>query len=132
MKFLIDVCAGSRDMRETLAELGHDVIFAVDMDPKASDETLLALSAEQGRILVTEDKDFGDLVFVFGLPHAGIIRFAELDSSEEASAMEYLINNHAADMQSGAMIVVTPNRIRIRLSESATGGDGSWTPGTEW
>ena len=131
MKFLIDVCAGSRDMRETLAELGHDVIFAVDIDPKASDETLLALSAEQGRILVTEDKDFGDLVFVFGLPHAGIIRFAELDSSEEASAMEYLINNHAIEMQSGAMIVVTPNRIRIRLSESATGGDGSWNPGTE-
>jgi predicted nuclease of predicted toxin-antitoxin system len=131
MKFLIDVCAGSRDMREILAELGHDAIYAADVDPKASDETLLALSAEQGRILVTEDKDFGDLVFVFGLPHAGIIRFAELDSSEEASAMEYLINNHAAEMQSGAMIVVTPNRIRIRLSESATGGDGSWNPGTE-
>ena len=131
MKFLIDVCAGSRDMRETLAELGHDAIFAADVDPKASDETLLALSAEQGRILVTEDKDFGDLVFVLGLPHAGIIRFAELDSSEEASAMEYLINNHASEMQSGAMIVVTPNRIRIRLSESATRGDGSWTPGTE-
>ena len=132
MKFLIDVCAGSRDMRETLTELGHDAIFAADIDPKASDETLLALSAEQGRILVTEDKDFGDLVFVFGLPHAGIIRFAELDSSEEASAMEYLINNHAADMQSGGMIVVTPNRIRIRPSEPATGGDGSWSPGTEW
>lgn len=132
MRFLIDVCAGSLDMREILAELGHDAIFAADIDPKASDETLLALSAEQGRIVVTEDKDFGDLVFVFGQPHAGIIRFAELDSSEEASAMEYLINNHAAEMESGAMIVVTPNRIRIRLSESATGGDGSWTPGTEW
>ena len=131
MKFLIDVCAGSRDMREILAELGHDAIFAADVDPKASDETLLALSAEQGRILVTEDKDFGDLVFVFGLPHAGIIRFTEMEASEEASAMEYLINNHAAEMQSGAMIVVTPNRIRIRPSESATGGDGSWNPGTE-
>ena len=117
MRFLIDVCAGSRDMREILAELGHDAIFAADVDPKASDETLLAMSAEQGRILVTEDKDFGDLVFVFGLPHAGIIRFAELEASEEASAMEYLINNHAAEMQSGAMIVVTPNRIRIRLSD---------------
>lgn len=132
MKFLIDVCAGSLDMREILAELGHDAIFAADIDPKASDETLLALSAEQGRILVTEDKDFGNLVFVFGLPHAGIIRFAELESSEAASAMEYLINNHAAELQSGAMIVVTPDRIRIRLSEPATGGDGSWTPGTEW
>lgn len=132
MKFLIDVCAGSQDMRQTLAELGHDAIFAADIDPKASDETLLAQSVEQGRILVTEDKDYGELVFVFGLPHAGIIRFAELESSEAASAMEYLINNHAAEMQSGAMIVVTPNQIRIRLSQPATGGDGSWTPGTEW
>ena len=132
MKFLIDVCAGSQDMRQALAELGHDAIFAADIDPKASDETLLAQSVEQGRILVTEDKDFGELVFVFGLPHAGIIRFAELEASEEASAMEYLINNHAAEMQAGAMIVITPNQIRIRLSEHATGGDGSWTPGTEW
>ena len=131
MNFLIDVCAGSRDMRETLAELGHDAIFASDIDPKASDETLLALSVEQGRILVTEDKDFGDLVFVQGLPHAGIIRFSELASSEEVSAMEYLINNHAAEMESGAMIVVTPNRIRIRSTVPDTGGDGSWNPGTE-
>ena len=132
MKFLVDVCAGSRYMRETLAELGHDAIFAADIDPGASDETLLALSVEQGRILVTEDKDFGNLVFVFGLPHAGIVRFAELESSEEASALEYLINNYAAEMQSGAMIVVTPNRIRIRLSEPAARGDGSWNPGIAW
>ncbi len=132
MKFLIDVCAGSRNMREILTELGHDAIFAADIDPKASDETLLAQSAAQERILVTEDKDFGELVFVFGLPHAGIIRFAELESSGAASTMEYLINNHAAEMQAGAMIVVTPNQIRIRLGEHATGGDGSWTPGTEW
>ena len=40
-------------MREILAELGQDAIFAADIDPKASDETLLALSAEQGRIVVT-------------------------------------------------------------------------------
>ena len=72
------------------------------------------------------------MVFVFGLPHAGIIRFAELESSEEASAMEYLINNHAAEMQSGAMIVVTPNQIRIRSGEPPTGGNRSWTPGIEW
>ena len=131
MKFLIDVCAGSKDLRETLAELGHDAIFASDIDPKASDETLLALAQEQGRILVTEDKDFGNLVFVQGLPHAGIIRFSGLGSSEEVYALEYLINNHAPEMQPGAMIVVTQSRIRIRSTGPAIEGEGPWNSRTE-
>ena len=81
MKFLIDACAASRLMVHTLTELGHDVITASDIDPRADDEYLLELAYQENRILITEDKDFGDLVFVRGLPHHCIIRFTQMPVS---------------------------------------------------
>ena len=61
MKFLIDVCAASRPLLTTLADLGRDVLSARDRFPQASDEALLALAREEGRVLITEDKDFESL-----------------------------------------------------------------------
>ena len=56
-------------MRHMLIESGHDVLSAAERDPRATDEALLALAYEEQRVLVTEDKDFGELVFVRRLPH---------------------------------------------------------------
>ena len=42
MKFLLEVCASSRALRTLLADLGHDVLSASDVDPRASDDALLA------------------------------------------------------------------------------------------
>lgn len=43
MKFLLDVCASSRALRTLLTDLGHDVLSALEGDPRASDDALLAL-----------------------------------------------------------------------------------------
>lgn len=51
-----------------LTEKGYDVFSAMEKAPRASDEVLLALANEEQRILITEDKDFGDLMFVQRLP----------------------------------------------------------------
>ena len=84
MKFLVDVCAASRSLLTTLADLGHDVLSARDRFPHASDEALLALAREEGRVLITEDKDFGELVFLRGLPHPGIVRLSAFASRVES------------------------------------------------
>ena len=65
-------------------------------------------------MLVTEDKDFGELVFLRGLPHPGIVRLVEMTPMERADAMRTLIERHADAMLEGAIIVVTENRVRIR------------------
>ena len=70
MKFLLDVCVASRILHDTLTDLGHDVLSARDGYANASDETLLALAHREARVLVTEDKDFGELVFSLRLPLA--------------------------------------------------------------
>ncbi len=120
MKFLLDVCADSRPLRAALAELGHDILSARERCPNASDEALLALAQEENRVLITEDKDFGELVFLRGRPHPGIVRLVEMTPAERADAMRSLIDRHADAMREGAIVVVTENRVRIR-SAAKTG-----------
>ncbi len=118
MKFLIDVCADSLPLRSTLLELGHDVLCARDHCPQASDQSLLAFALDEGRVLVTEDKDFGELVFLRGLAHPGIVRLCGMTPVQRANAMRVLIERHEQAILDGAIIVVTGNRVRVR---SATG-----------
>ena len=64
MKFLLDVCTSSRSLRKLLDDLGHDVRLAGDVDPRMPDDALLEMARQDSRVLITEDKDFGELVFV--------------------------------------------------------------------
>src|ERR1044071_9734267 len=114
MKFLLDVCASSHSLCTLLADLGHDVRLAVDVDPRASNETLLDLAFQESRVLVTEDKDFGELVFVRGLPYPSIVRFVEMRVEEQVIAMRELLDHYSAELESRALIVVTRGRVRIR------------------
>ena len=93
---------------------GHDVLSAVDSDPFATDETLLTLAHEEQRVLITEDKDFGELVFVRRMPHPCIVRFVDMRTSEKVSAILDLIEHNADAMGEGTLIVVTQSRVRIR------------------
>ena len=70
MKFLLDVCVSSRSLTAFLVAQEHDVVSALAIDPSASDEHLLALALQEDRVLLTEDKDFGEIVFVHGLTSA--------------------------------------------------------------
>ena len=95
MKFLLDVCAASRSMQSVLIAQGHDVLSALESNPRATDEDLLVLAMEEQRIIITEDKDMGELVFVRRLPHPCIIRFVEMRIAEKVAAMRELIERHA-------------------------------------
>lgn len=124
MKFLFDVCASSHALRTLLTDLGHDVLSALERDPRASDEALLALAIQEERVLVTEDKDFGELVFVRRLPHPCIIRFVDMRVEEKVAAMRELLERHGDAMREDALIVVTRGRVRIRLKASDSGRRG--------
>lgn len=114
MKFLLDVCASSRSLRTLLTDLGHDVCVAFDVDPRASDETILNLALQEARVLVTEDKDFGELIFVHRLPHPAIIRFVEMQVEDQVAAMQELLTRYSAELEARALIVVTRGRVRLR------------------
>ena len=106
-----------------LTEGGHDVLSALEGNPRATDEELLALATEEQRTIITEDKDFGELVFVRRLPHPCIVRLVEMPVAEKVAALRELIESHPYAMHEGALIVVTRSRIRIRVGESSERGD---------
>lgn len=114
MRFLLDVCADSLPLRHALLDQGHDVLFARESCPQASDETLLAIAWREGRVVVTEDKDFGELVFLRGLSHPGIVRLCGMTPMERADSMRTLIERHAQALDEGAIIVVSRERVRVR------------------
>ena len=62
MKFLVDRCAGRR-LENWLREPGHDVVESSERGADPGDLTLLQWAAAEKRILVTLDKDFGQIVF---------------------------------------------------------------------
>ena len=101
-------------MNTLLRELGQDVFPASEIDPGATDEALLELALEEQRVIITEDKDFGELVFLRGMSHPYIIRFVDMPVYEKIEAMRDLVLKHPESMTNGTLIVVTRTRIRIR------------------
>lgn len=71
MRFAIDACVPAQ-LAEELAALGADVASAAGR-PAMPDEEVLSGTVAQGRVLITNDKDFGDLVFRDGRVAVGVV-----------------------------------------------------------
>jgi predicted nuclease of predicted toxin-antitoxin system len=114
MKFLLDVCVSSRSLTAFLIAQRHDVISAIAIDPRASDVTLIEHALREDRVLITEDKDFGELIFVQGNPHGPLVRLVKLSVDEQVEAVRELLETHPADLTGAVIITISRGRIRIR------------------
>lgn len=112
MTFLLDVCVSSRSLTAFLVAQGHDVVSALAIDPSASDEHLLALALQDDRVLITEDKDFGELVFVQARLHGPLVRVVELSVDEQVRAVGELLDQYLHELT--GHVIVTVTRIRRR------------------
>jgi len=83
MKLLLDAHIG-RLITDWLADQGHDLLRTATLPPRTPDEEILRIAAAQSRIVMTADKDFGELVFRFGQPAAGVILLRIAVPSERA------------------------------------------------
>jgi predicted nuclease of predicted toxin-antitoxin system len=64
-----------RTAAERLRAAGHDVLSVKSASPGIPDERLIEAAFQQGRVILTFDKDFGDWVFREGKASAGVILF---------------------------------------------------------
>src|SRR5215510_4249991 len=87
MRFLIDRCAGTL-IATWLRGLGHDVVESRDLGADPGDQALLEWAAQQSRILITIDADFGQLVFLRGQSHCGLVRLPDVPSSERVAIIK--------------------------------------------
>ncbi len=85
MLFLVDESSGT-SVAVALRGIGHDVLFAAETMGGSSDRVLLSRARTEDRILVTNDKDFGMLVFRLGLAHSGVLLLRLKDDSAENRA----------------------------------------------
>lgn len=72
LKFLVDNSSGKK-LATALKDKKFDVIYAGDDFPFAEDEEILERAEQEDRILITNDKDFGELIFRYGKPSSGVI-----------------------------------------------------------
>ncbi len=82
MKFITDENLGIQ-VPQYLKDLGYDVISATEVALSKPDSDILAIANKEGRILLTTDKDFGELVFKEKLIHSGVILLRLKDESVE-------------------------------------------------
>jgi predicted nuclease of predicted toxin-antitoxin system len=62
MKFLVDECCEA-EIVSLLRSEGHEVLYVPEFKPGAADSEILPMAFKEKRILLTEDKDFGELVY---------------------------------------------------------------------
>lgn len=113
MRFLVDECTGSR-VATWLAENGHEVYSVYDEARGSTDNEILTKAYAETWILITNDKDFGELIFREHRPHHGVV-FLRLDderSSAKISALEKLLENHAERIPD-RFVVVTDSQVRF-------------------
>lgn len=114
MKLLLDSCVWGGAVGR-LRDAGHDVIWSGDWPVDPGDEEILARALAQGRILVTLDKDFGELAIVRGLPHAGILRLVGLSALQQAEVTLRVVEAHGPELAASAIITAEAGRLRLRL-----------------
>ena len=110
MKFLIDTNLG-RKFTNLLKQAGHDVLFAKDLLPLNSDEEILVKAENEERIVITNDKDFGELIFRLGRPSGGVIL---LRASTTDPKKRFELAKGVLDKAEGRFIVVKEGQIRVR------------------
>jgi len=113
MKVLLDSCIRGSVAAE-LNAAGYDAQWVGDWPEDPGDEALLAEACSEERVLVTLDKDFGELAVARGLPHHGIIRLVNVSAKTQGNYCLNVLAQHATELQAGAIVTVEPGRIRIR------------------
>jgi len=98
-----------------LQRAGHEVEWVGDWAADPGDDQILARAAQSNQVVVTLDKDFGQLAVALGATHAGIIRLVDLRYLEQAPICARAIAEHESDLAHAAIVTVERNRTRVRL-----------------
>ncbi|MBT9149553.1 MAG: DUF5615 family PIN-like protein [Dehalococcoidia bacterium] len=104
-----------RQIVERLRQDGHLVQYVAEMQPGIPDDTVLASANREAALLLTADKDFGEMIFRQRLHTHGIvlIRLAGLSPSHKAEIVASAINQHITELPH-AFAVIAPGVVRIR------------------
>ena len=113
LRFLADESCDFGVVRALRAD-GYDVLAVSEVTSRSDDRRLIEQAADEGRVLLTEDKDFGWLVYVSQVASPGVIliRFPGNARETLAQAVMQTVRQHGEQII-GAFVVIQPGYIRI-------------------
>jgi len=113
MRFLADESCDLAVVR-ALRAAGFDVFCISESSPRAEDSEVIRLAVRENRILLTEDKDFGWLVYSHGQETLGVIllRFPTFARRQISRDVVNLVKQQG-DQLAGSFVTVQPGRIRV-------------------
>jgi len=114
LKFLVDVGV-SKKVEEWLLRNGYDIKAVRDINPKMDDDKILSIAVSENRMVVTMDKDFGELVYNSGLPHSGVLllRLEDAKADEKVKTIEKILTEYS-DRLLNNFCIFQHGRLRIR------------------
>ena len=114
LKFLVDVGV-SKKVEKWLQEHGYDTKSIREINARMLDKEILQIAASEGRMVVTMDKDFGELVYNSGLPHGGVLllRLEDTSSDKKVEMVEKILAQFS-DRILSKFSVFKDGKLRIR------------------
>lgn len=97
-----------------MAFIGHEVISVGEVNPKMSDDDIIAWAVREERIIITTDVDFEQMIWLQQKPHRGVLRLENLPRLERKKLLQEVLINHGQDLESRAVVITTKQKIRIR------------------
>ncbi len=116
MKLLVDECTGPAVAR-WLEQQGHDVFSVYDQVRGIDDDRVIEIAQVEGRILITNDRGFGEKVFRERRPHHGVVflRLANERAADKIRVLGQLLDQHSSALVN-RFVVVTETRVRFANS----------------
>jgi predicted nuclease of predicted toxin-antitoxin system len=114
MKFVADESLDFQIVQR-LRQDGWSVLYIAETKPGIADSEVLDLANENGALLLTADRDFGELIFRQHLVSGGVIlvRLAGLSAEQKANIVSSVILGHLHELQ-GSFVVISPGHVRLR------------------
>jgi predicted nuclease of predicted toxin-antitoxin system len=113
LRVLLDSCIWP-GAKEQIARAGHEVEWVGDWPTDPGDAEILAHAAHHQQVIVTLDKDFGELAVAFSRPHAGIVRLVDVRHQRQGPLSLELLARHGEALAQGAIVTAEPSRVRVR------------------
>jgi predicted nuclease of predicted toxin-antitoxin system len=113
VRFLVDESTGPSVAR-WLKQLGHDVFSVYDQARGLDDQIILRRAVAEDRVLITNHKDFGELIFRENRPHRGVVllRLEDERAARKIEVRKRLLGQYA-DRLANSFVVVTEASVRI-------------------
>lgn len=114
LKFIVDVGVG-KAIEKYLQEEGYDTKAVREINPSMEDEQIIRTAASENRIVITMDKDFGELVYHSSMKHCGVLllRLEDATGPEKLEVIKFIITNYS-DRITNCFCVFQNDKFRIR------------------